>query len=407
MSTVAASSSGRQTRWPELDVARAVVVAGLIFFHAALVFDTRDDYYVKNDRTTEVLTPLAAPVVLWAMPLLFLVAGLGVWHSWARRGATGYLRRRVGRLLVPLLTGMILLVPLPVWFRLRADPRYAESYAEFYPRFFQVRWDWSEAPFVLQPAGNGPGFETGHLWFLVLLLCYSLLALPLLWWLGSGRGRWAVQALAVRAAGRPGRTLLPGLLFASVVAGLGLEEDIAAWNVAAYLMFFAAGILLAADGRFRDAVRRDARLGAVLALVGVLITGGTLLVAGDAPGADPLQDHDALSVVGRAAFGAAGWCCTLAIVGALARPPRPDGADQERRPGLRTRAAAYIGPAVLPWYVLHQPVVVAVAFHVVRWPLGPWAKYGIICAASLAITWALYDLGVRRTWLTRRLFGAG
>ena len=128
----------------------------------------------------------------------------------------------------------------------------------------------------------------------------------------------------------------------------------------------ALGILLAADGRFRDAVRRDARLGAVLALVGVLITGGTLLVAGDAPGADPLQDHDALSVVGRAAFGAAGWCCTLAIVGALARPARPDGADQERRPGLRTRAAAYIGPAVLPWYVLHQPVAVAVAFYVVR-----------------------------------------
>ncbi len=406
MSTVAASSSGRQTRWPELDVMRAVVVAGLIFFHAALVFDARDDYYVKNDRTTEALTPLAVPVVLWAMPLLFLVSGLGAWHSWARRGVNGYLRRRVGRLLVPLITGMVLLVPLPVWFRLRVDPSYTESYTDFYPRFFQVRWDWSEAPFVLQPAGEGPGFETGHLWFLVLLLCYSAAVLPLLWWMGSDRGRRAVQALAERA-GRPRRTLLPGLLLAAVAAGLGLEEDIAAWNVAAYLLFFAAGILLAADGRFRHAVRRDARPAAVLALLGVLITGGTLLLAGAAPGTDPLHDYDALSVVGRAAFGAAGWCCTLAIVGALARPPRPAGPDHEPRPGLRTRAAAYIGPAVLPWYVLHQPVVVATAFYVVQWPLGPWAKYGIICAASVALTWALYELGVRRTSVTRTLFGAG
>jgi peptidoglycan/LPS O-acetylase OafA/YrhL len=62
---------------------------------------------------------------------------------------------------------------------------------------------------------------------------------------------------------------------------------------------------------------------------------------------------------------------------------------------------------VLPWYLLHQPVVVAVAFYVVQWPVAPWAKYGIICAASVPITWALYDLGVRRTRLTRTLFGAG
>jgi hypothetical protein len=50
---------------------------------------------------------------------------------------------------------------------------------------------------------------------------------------------------------------------------------------------------------------------------------------------------------------------------------------------------------------------VATAFYVVRWPLGPWAKYGIICAASVALTWALYELGVRRTSVTRTLFGAG
>jgi hypothetical protein len=111
--------------------------------------------------------------------------------------------------------------------------------------------------------------------------------------------------------------------------------------------------------------------------------------------------------MGRAAFGLAGWCSTLAIVGALARPPRPGGADQGSGTGFRQRAAAYLRPAVLPWYVLHQPVVVAVAFYVVRWPLAPWAKYGLICAASVGITWALYDIVVRRTRLTRMLFGAG
>lgn len=40
-------------RRPELDAIRLFVVLGLVFFHAGLVFDTRDDFYVKNPHTTE------------------------------------------------------------------------------------------------------------------------------------------------------------------------------------------------------------------------------------------------------------------------------------------------------------------------------------------------------------------
>ncbi|WP_406312336.1 hypothetical protein OHA77_27465 [Streptosporangium sp. NBC_01639] len=87
-------------RRPELDAIRTLVVVGLVFFHSALVFDTRDDYYVKNADTTEVTTILAGLGVVWAMPMLFLIAGLGSWYSLRRRGpagsATGWPARRSG-----------------------------------------------------------------------------------------------------------------------------------------------------------------------------------------------------------------------------------------------------------------------------------------------------------------------
>ncbi|MEX5717009.1 acyltransferase family protein [Geodermatophilus maliterrae] len=382
-------------------MARAAVVAGLVFFHAALVFDTTDDFYVKNDRTAD-LIPVVAPAVLWAMPLLFLAAGVGAGHSWRRWGTGGYLRRRVRRLLVPLVAGTVLLVPIPVWFRLRADGSSTESYAAFWPRFFQVRWDWSEFPFALQPATAGGGFEFGHLWFLVLLLFYSVLTLPLLWWLVTDRGRRATSWL-VTAAGRRGSTLVPAVLVGAVTAELGLDEGIAAWNVEAYLLFFVAGVLLAADSRFREVVRRDARLTASVALAAFVVAGVVLL--GAEPGADPLLDRDGSSLSGRAAFGVAGWCATLAIVGALAGRAHGAGAGARTSSGLRRQAVAgYVRAAVLPWYVLHQPVVVAVAFVVVGWDLGPVPKYGIICAASVVLTLGLYDLLVRRTAVTRALF---
>lgn len=71
----------------ELDALRILVVLGLVFFHSALVFSPDDDFYVKNAHTTEAVTVLAGLGVIWAMPMLFVVAGLGSRYSIRRRGA--------------------------------------------------------------------------------------------------------------------------------------------------------------------------------------------------------------------------------------------------------------------------------------------------------------------------------
>lgn len=397
MATAAAETSGRVDRWPGLDLARAVVVGGLIPFHAALVFDTTDDFYVKSDRTTD-LIPFAAPAVVAAMPLLFLIAGIGAWHSWRLRATGEYLRRRMRRLLVPLVAGTVLLVPLPVWLRLRADPDYTESYAAFWPRFFRVRWDWSEFPFVLESAAGGRGFETGHLWFVYLLFLYSLAVLPLFAWLGTARGAGTVGGLADIAGRRRGVVLLPAVLLGAVAAGLGLDEGIAAGTTVGYLLFFAAGAVLATDARFREVVRRDAVLAGVVA-VGLMAVAGAGMLGG---AGDPLLDRDPLTLIGRGAFGATGWCAVVAIVGGLARlRPSSGGAGLNRSRG--GRVVRYAAPAVLPWYVLHQPVVVAVAYFVVGSSLHPVLEYLLICATSALITLLAYDLVVRRTGLTRAL----
>jgi hypothetical protein len=59
----------------------------------------------------------------------------------------------------------------------------------------------------------------------------------------------------------------------------------------------------------------------------------------------------------------------------------------------------------LPLYVLHQSIVVAVAYGVVRWEAPIAAKYIAIVAVSLVLTVAVYELLVRRTRVTRFLFG--
>src|SRR4029453_1873307 len=115
-------------RRPALDALRTAVVIGLVFFHAALVFDAGDDFYVKNAETTEVTTILAGLGVVWAMPLLFTVAGIGARHSLRKRGPGRFAVERLLRLGVPLVFATLTIIPVPVWLRLRAaDPPHHES----------------------------------------------------------------------------------------------------------------------------------------------------------------------------------------------------------------------------------------------------------------------------------------
>jgi hypothetical protein len=114
-----------------------------------------------------------------------------------------------------------------------------------------------------------------------------------------------------------------------------------------------------------------------------------------------------------AAQGLAGWLWTAAILGfagtvaaglaTTGAGGSPAGAATSA-PRWR-RVAHYSNEAVLPFYVLHEPVIVAVAWVVVRWPAPLLVKYLSVVAASFVLTLALYEGLVRRFQLARFLFG--
>jgi peptidoglycan/LPS O-acetylase OafA/YrhL len=110
------------------------------------------------------------------------------------------------------------------------------------------------------------------------------------------------------------------------------------------------------------------------------------------------------AIIARAMYGAAGWLVLVAILGLLDRRATAPAAVPPPA-GARRKVYAYLAAAVLPLYILHQPIVVAVAYGVVRLDAPIAVKYPLIVAVSLLLTVAAYDLLVRRTRLTRFLFG--
>lgn len=398
-------------RRTELDELRVLVVVGLIFFHAALVFAADDDFYVKDAHASQLPTILAGVGVVWAMPLLFLVAGISAAYSLRRRGARRFVVERLRRLGVPLVFATVVLAPLPQWLRQRAaDPAFDQSYPEFLPRFFDVRLRWSEFPFVLQ----GEHFETGHLWFVVLLLAFCLPLALVAALAGHQRLRGVVVRIGRSLSGvahRRGAVLAPALAPAALSALLGLEQEYAAWSRWAYGLFFLGGVAVAASAGLRAAVRRAAPLAAGAGLLLLAIGMPLFLVVGVE---ETFTATNPAAVGARALYGAAGWCLVVAIAGLLDRHPSASrrggdtpeaGTPRRSGSGALRRTLRHFTPATLPLYVLHQPVVVVVAYGLLGWGIPAVVKYPVIVVISLVVTVAGYELLVRRTPVTRFLFG--
>ena len=71
----------------------------------------------------------------------------------------------------------------------------------------------------------------------------------------------------------------------------------------------------------------------------------------------------------------------------------------------RNRLLSRANEAVMPFYILHQTVLLSVGFFVVRWGLPAGAKYGVIAISSLVACVLLYEYVVRRFAVLRFLCG--
>jgi len=88
------------------------------------------------------------------------------------------------------------------------------------------------------------------------------------------------------------------------------------------------------------------------------------------------------------------WSCLVALFGFASRHLR-----------FTNSFLKYANEAVLPFYILHQVVILCVGFYVLRLRTHLWLEYLIITSVSFAIIMSLYELLIRRLNILRILFG--
>jgi len=346
-----------------LDWLRIAVVFLLFPFHTARVFDWWEPNYVK-DATNAFSTWFVAGLGFWFMALLFVIAGFSSFHALQKRSPREYAKERVLRLLVPLLFGLVLIVPVQGYYASLQHEGFTGSYIQFLSGYFFDFHDLS---------GYTGGFTPAHLWFILYLFVISMCLLPLLL-----RLRTPKQGIV--------KTWQLLLAFVPMTAAEALPA-IGGKNPFFYALLFLFGFLMARSGGVMETVRRM-RFGTLAAAV--VLSPAYIVLASSLgwPGGINLL-AGGIALLRNLCV----WLIILALMGLadtyLNKP---------------TPALSYFNNASYPVYVLHQSVMMVLAYYIVSIDLSPALKFLAIMIGTLAVCITLYE-AFRRIAPTRFILG--
>jgi glucan biosynthesis protein C len=358
----------------DLDWLRVLAFGLLILYHTGLVF-VGWQYHIMSPTTSLALELPLEFLNQWRMPLLFVISGVGVTFALSRRTAAQFAGERVQRLLLPLVFGMVVVVVPQVYYQRLSEGAHYSSLLDFYPHYFNGT----------APKGN---FTWNHLWFIAYLLVFSLLGLPLFVQLRKPVAQAALARLG-QWLSRPGAVLVFALPLIFIQLTLrpywpDTRNLVSDWfNFAFYLTLFVYGYLLGPLAGFWRAAERQCYLFLALGLVAF-----AYYYWGD--------DYYYALLGGALKRGVQGfncWCWILMCIGFARR-------YLHHNSPLLQRA----NEAVYPFYILHQTVLIALAYYVLPWPATNATKFILLALGTFGFTWLLY-LVIGHFSLLRVLFG--
>ena len=373
------------TRRHDIDALRALAFALLILYHLAMLYVADWEWHLKSRYLAQWLQWPMLFVNRWRMDLIFLISGVASGFLLDPKRVGGFLWSRHWRLVLPLVFGCLVIVPIQPYAQGVANGLVQPGFGQFLLDYFGGR-QW--------PAGAFDGWENSftwnHLWYLAYLWMYTL-ALALL-----AKPLETAPARRLRAwfAGLRGPALLvlPALPLLAWTLLLQMRfpdrgDFIHDWyRNAMYFTVFLYGYLLAReDGFWAEAARlRATSLKLALAFVAVYLA----LVA-TLP--DDISWPMQAFVWTLRNFYV--WTMLLAILGfSHAFLNRP------------WRWLPWANEAVYPWYLLHQSLIVALAYWLLPLQLGPVLEPLLVLAGTVAGCWATFAVARRARWL-RPLFG--
>ena len=368
----------------ELDWLRVLAILSVFLYHSTRFFNL-GDWHVKNVNTYVWVEMWNIFATRWMMPLFFIISGASLFYAIGK--SSGWWRFYVDkflRLMIPVLVASVTHSALQVYLERLNHGQFSGSFFSFLPEYFNGVYLGIGMP------GNF-AYHGMHLWYLFFLFIYSLICYRLFIWL-KGTGREILNRIMTMFA-IPGLMYIwfsiPLLIMKALIPQAVLNAGSGGWGFLYYIWFLISGFMIISSDRLQQQIKNQRWISLLLGMV--LSTVYLYQLFSPSRVVLPAWISDWIYTL-LSIFSAWSWLFT--ILGFGMRFLAFD------RPFLR-----YANEGVLPFFILHQTVLLGIGYFVMTWEIPDALKWAIVFASSFIVIITLYTFLIRKLDLFRFLFG--
>ncbi|MFX0094765.1 MAG: acyltransferase family protein [Candidatus Hodarchaeota archaeon] len=379
----------KRERWYWLDWLRVLAMGTIFLYHCGRPF-IHIEWHIMNPEPDMLFTIVNIFVSGWIMPLFFVISGMATYFSLAKRNPTQFTTSRFKRLMIPFIFGLFIILPVHRYYGALFGGYFTESFKNFYFwRYFLKDFPLDSNLSLTYFAGSNQGV---YLWYIFWLFVFSLITVHLFKWLRKEENRNKISKLAT-ACNRRGGIFVLGIPLiivdlAAIPPYFVFPSDYGGWKLPTYLAFFILAYVLASDSQFEHSIDKNKILALILGIsmsILIIMLFGLVGIEG--------ITSERLYLLVSFIWTFNGWCWVITILG-----------FGRRFLHFNNRFLQTSNELVLPFYILHETVIVAIAFYIVGLNVLVMGKYLIIIFVSFAII-SLLLVPISKINILRFLFG--
>lgn len=361
----------------DLDWLRVLAFGLLIFYHTGMLYSENWGFHFKSQYLSSGIESIMLLLSPWRMGLIWFISGVALRFIVARFSLGMFLTTRSVKILLPLLFGIWFIVPIQLYAQMTQEASLAMGFWQFYSQFF----DLTNPLFERYQAGIWP-LDVNHLWYLRSLWQFTLLlvlAMPLL-------HHATVHTIITRLCGRSLFTVFIVLLLPLCILKLSWPSDTFRYPMGALFLLY--GYLLAWQPSFYSQLLCHWRVLFAVFTLGYIVVVLCYNTIWQNPAASQWQitSMDMLYTAQR----------LMGVLLMLALAQRFLNHDHPK--------LALLNCAVFPFYLLHQSVIIGLAFYLSKLQLGGFVEPLLILSLTFIICWLVF-IAARRIDLLSPLLG--
>ena len=356
----------------DIDWLRVIAILAVYLHHIGMPFNG-DDFHIMNSESSKGLDDVMVFFEQFRLPLLFLISGTGTMFAFSKRTWLSFLKERSTRLILPLIFGVLFIVPPQTYF---------ENIAK-YTSYFDVY--------------RNRDFEVNHLWFIENLFIMSVFLIPFILFLKSSKSDGLIRFSESITSKKYGVLLwaIPLIIMTIILKKIYQSDSKDISNLSStfyYGYFFVSGMLFTSSKHIWGHLKTYRKFNFIAFIISIFLFYGYYLLPGEY-----LSPYLSISIrwdIWYFVCALLSWTLISTILGFA-----------QLWLNKKSFLLKKCNEAIYPFYILHQTIIIILGYYIIQLDWNILSKFLALLFTSFPLIIIIYRLFIYPFKITRLLFG--